>query len=116
MRHALLVLMAGAFLALAATASAQPTAADPVGPPPLPSPYPPVRWKDEWPRFSVAEALISVAVTFRNADLGVALDGPHSATIEGQVPILDPGLRDLLRAKSASRRKGAARLSDMGFR
>ena len=60
--------------------------------------------------------MISAAVTFRNADLGKALDGPTSATIKFEVPLLDHGARDLLRANTASRRAGAARISDVGFR
>jgi membrane-associated phospholipid phosphatase len=55
-------------------------------------------------------------VTLRNGDLGGALDGPTSATIKFEVPLLDHGLRDVLRANSDYGRKGAARISDMGFR
>ena len=84
-------------------------AQQPAGPPPPPpSAHPPVRWDDDWPRFSVAEAMISAAVTLRNGDLGAILDGPREAVIKFQVPILDHGARDLLRAASPGRR-GASR-------
>jgi membrane-associated phospholipid phosphatase len=76
---------------------------------------PAVRWNEDWPRFSIAEAMVSVAVTFRNADLGGALDGPESAMIKFEVPVLDHGTRSLLRG-SESQRRGAVRLSDLTFR
>lgn len=75
-----------------------------------------VYWHDEWPRFSVAEGLISAAVTLRNNDVGGALDGPHDATFDLQVPVLDPGARALLRGSDPARRDSARRLSDLGFR
>lgn len=75
-----------------------------------------VRWHDEWPRFTVLEAVLSAAITARNADLGAHLDGPRAATIRFEVPLLDHGARDLLRAESDQKRRGAARLSDVGFR
>ena len=94
-----------------------PPVAAPLAPPPSrPLAYPPVQWNEDWPRFSIAELIVSAAVTVRNGDLGGALDGPRSAVIELEVPVLDQGARDLLRASSPGRRKGAARLSDMGFR
>lgn len=119
-----------------APANSAPAAADPASPsgPPAPDPLPApkgvpvlklpqrspprhgVYWKDEWPRFSIAEAMISAAVTFRNVDLGQALDGPTSATIEFDVPVLDPGVRDLFRGKNERTRKAFARMSDVGFR
>jgi membrane-associated phospholipid phosphatase len=107
------LLIAG--VATGGNASAQ-QVVDPSPPPARAPAYPHLRWNDNWPRFSLAEAMISAAVTFRNADLGAALTGPTSATISFEVPVLDPGSRDLLRASDASRRKGAARISDMGFR
>ncbi|MDB4935070.1 MAG: hypothetical protein JWP87_2042 [Labilithrix sp.] len=85
-------------------------------PPVLDPPKRGVYWHDEWPRFTVLEAMLSAAVTFRNNDLGAHLDGPNSATIVGEVPVLDHGARDLFMAGSANRRKAAARLSDIGFR
>jgi membrane-associated phospholipid phosphatase len=83
---------------------------------PAPAPRHGVYWKDEWPRFTVLEAMISAAVTARNADLGAHLDGPLSATIEFEVPVLDHGARDLLVAGSAHRRAAYARLTDLGTR
>jgi len=85
----------------------------------LPQRQPPrhgVYWKDEWPRFSIAEAMISAAVTFRNVDLGDALDGPKSPIIEFGVPALDDGARDLFRGQNERTRKAFARMSDVGFR
>ena len=115
-RSLLAALCALALVALPQRADAQ-RAQQPAGPPPPPpSAHPPVRWDDDWPRFSVAEAMISAAVTLRNGDLGTILDGPREAVIKFQVPILDHGARDLLRAASPGRRKGAGRLSDIGFR
>lgn len=75
-----------------------------------------VYWHDEWPRFTVLEAMLGLAITARNNDLGAHLDGPRSATLEFQVPVLDPGGRDLFRAETEQGRRGAARLSDVGFR
>lgn len=60
--------------------------------------------------------MISATMTLRADDLGAALEGPEEATIDFEVPILDNGGRDLLRASSPGRRNGAARLSDLGFR
>jgi membrane-associated phospholipid phosphatase len=75
-----------------------------------------VEWREEWPRFTVLEAMLSAAVTARNADLGAHLDGPRSATIDFEVPLLDHGSRDLFRAGSAQQRRAFARLSDLGTR
>src|SRR5258707_317844 len=74
-----------------------------------------VYWHDEWSRFTVGEALISAAVTFRNNDIGGALNGPDSASIKFEVPLLDHGLRDVFKGSTQARRDGAARLSDLGF-
>ncbi len=75
-----------------------------------------VYWHDEWPRFSVAEAMISAAVTFRNLDLGGALDGPKEAAIQFEVPGLDTGSRDLFRGKNERTRNAFRKYSDVGFR
>lgn len=75
-----------------------------------------VYWHDEWPRFTVLELALSAAVTARNVDLGAHLDGPRSATIEFEVPVLDPGMRDLLMADRKHTRDAYARISDLGFR
>lgn len=76
-----------------------------------------VYWhQGEWRRVSIAELLVSAAVTARNEDLGKHLTGPESALIKFEVPIIDPGGRDLFMAKDKHTRDGAARLSDLGFR
>lgn len=75
-----------------------------------------VYWRDEWRRVAVWEVMISAALTARNVDLGNHLYGPEDATIEFEVPIIDPGGRALLRADSPGRRAGAKRLSDLGLR
>ncbi len=103
----------GLLLAVAAFAMAGPARADELPPPP---PRTELQWNEDWPRVSVFEVMLSAAVTARNADLGAHLDGPNEAIIQGHVPLLDLGGRDLFRAGSASGRAGAKRLSDLGFR
>jgi membrane-associated phospholipid phosphatase len=109
-----LVVLVGAIGLACASSTAHAQVAPPTGPPP-PSRRG-VYWHDEWPRFSIAELLISAAVTARNADLGLHLDGPNSSTIEFEVPGLDRNLRELLVARSPHRRSAYARLGDLGFR
>jgi membrane-associated phospholipid phosphatase len=116
MRAGLVVLLGAALLACSSTARIAHAQGSPLPPAPLPPKQSGVYWHDEWPRFSVAEAIISAAVTARNADLGVHLDGPRSAVIEFEVPILDHGTRDLLRASTPQGRRAYARLGDLGFR
>ncbi len=85
-------------------------------PPVLERPKTDVYWHEEWPRFSTVELLVSISVTARNADLGNHLDGPHGALVDFQVPVLDKGVRNLLRGSGPSQRAGAKRISDVGFR
>jgi membrane-associated phospholipid phosphatase len=85
-------------------------------PPVLERPKNDVYWHDEWPRFSMVELLVSISVTARNADLGNHLDGPRDALVKFQVPVLDVGVRNLLRGSGPSQRAGAKRISDVGFR
>jgi membrane-associated phospholipid phosphatase len=113
MRACLVVLLGAALFACSSSSGAQ------VDPPAAPAPSSPRRdvyWHDEWPRFSVAELLISAAVTARNVDFGLHFDGPTSATIKFEVPLLDRNTRDLFRANTVHERDAWARLGDVGFR
>ena len=85
-------------------------------PPVLERPETDVYWHDEWPRFSAFELLLSISVTARNADLGNHLDGPHGPLFDFQVPLIDKGVRNLIRGSGPSQRAGAKRISDVGFR
>ena len=104
----------GLALAVAAAAIVRPAGAD--EPRPASTPTARLHWNEDWPRVSVFEVMLSAAVTARNSDLGALLDGPREPTLQFHVPLLDRGGRDLFRADSASRRAGAKRLSDVGFR
>lgn len=81
-----------------------------------PAPKKGVYWHGEWHRVSIAELIISAAVTARNETLGKLLGGPEEATIRFEVPVLDHGARDLFRGEQKHTRDAAARLSDLGLR
>ena len=69
-----------------------------------------VAWHDEWPRFSVTEAVVSAGVTAQNLYLDKGLDEPKQALVEFYVPVLDKGARSLLQIKNDEHRRAAARL------
>jgi len=75
-----------------------------------------VEWRDEWPRFSPWEGVATLGAT---AGVYVAerrLPDPDHARVSFEVPLLDPGVRFLLRGRTKNIQQGFARYSDVGFR
>lgn len=102
MRTFLLLATSSALVALAPTASAGEPAK--------------VAWHDEWPRFSGWEGALTLAGT---AGVFVAerrLADPPEARVTFEVPLLDPGVRWLLRGRTENVRDAFADYSDVGFR
>ena len=99
---------------LAALASAAEAHA---GPPSLSAPRArEVAWRDEWPRFSPWEGAVTLGATVGVYVAERRLPDPDQARVSFEVPLLDPGVRWLLRGRSRNVQQGFARYSDIGFR
>ncbi|MDF2696666.1 MAG: uncharacterized protein K0S65_5049, partial [Labilithrix sp.] len=109
MRSLLVALMAMTMLALTSPASADelPIAA---------ARSSKVKWHPEWPRFSAWEGALTAAATAGVYIAERRLPDPDYARVNFEVPILDPGVRSLLRGRSTNIQYGFSRYSDIGFR
>ena len=75
-----------------------------------------VEWHDEWPRFRLWEGALTIGAT---AGVYLAEDhvpDPERARVTWEVPLLDPGVRWLLRGRTKNVQQGFARYSDVTFR
>ena len=75
-----------------------------------------VEWRDEWPRFTAWEGAATVAGTVGVYIAERRLPDPDYARITFEVPLLDSGVRFLLRGRTANIQRGFQRYSDIGFR
>lgn len=76
-----------------------------------------VEWKDgQWDRFTPAEGAFSTLVTVGGIYLDATLPDPFEPKLEFEVPVLDPGVRGLVRARSARVQQVWADWSDVGYR
>lgn len=75
-----------------------------------------VEWNDAWPRFSPWEGALTVAATVGVYVAERRVPDPDHARVSFEVPLLDPGVRYLLRGRTRNVQEGSARYSDIGFR
>lgn len=76
-----------------------------------------VEWKDgRWDRFTPAEGALVTLTTVGGIYLDARLPDPIEPRLDFEVPGLDPGVRGLLRARSARGQQVWADWSDIGYR
>lgn len=76
-----------------------------------------VEWKDgRWDRFTPAEGALVTLVTVGGIALDARLPDPFTPKLDFEVPLLDPGVRGLLRARTAESQELWAKWSDIGYR
>ncbi len=84
--------------------------------PPIAAPRGKAEWKPSFQRFSTYEGAATLGLTVGAFVLDHKLGMPDHALLPGAVPILDDGMRGLLRGRSAEVQAVSERLSDMGYR
>jgi hypothetical protein len=76
----------------------------------------PVVWKDEWPRFSAWEGATTLGATAVSFVMELKVKDPSEANFNYELPLLDPGVRYLLRGRTNHVQDTFGLYSDLGFR
>jgi hypothetical protein len=75
-----------------------------------------VEWKRPWDRFTPAEGALTTLATVGTYVVDRRLPNPTEAKVDFEVPLLDPGVRGLVRFRSAEDQATWAQWSDIGYR
>jgi hypothetical protein len=75
-----------------------------------------VEWNRRWDRFTPAEGAFTTALTVGTYIVDRRLPNPGDAKLDFEVPVLDPGMRGLLRDRTLEGQEMWARWSDIGYR
>lgn len=75
-----------------------------------------VEWKKEWDRFSANEGVFTVGLTVGTYITDRKLPEPLEPLADFEVPLIDPGVRGLLRGRTAQVQNTAEHWGDIGFR
>lgn len=73
-------------------------------------------WKPSWHRFTTNEAAFVTALTVGAYILDRKLPDYPTPNMDFELPLVDPGVRHLVRADTSEDQRTWARLSDIGFR